>query len=104
MIKETQVGRRYAEAIFEIAESNDKVIEIYEALNSLMEAYKTDIDFKNFVDHPLIDIAEKKEVLGTIYKDESEEIRNIIFYLLDKHRMGNIREIDRKSTRLNSSH
>ena len=35
-----QVGRRYAEAIYEIAVSSDKVKEIYEALNQMMELYK----------------------------------------------------------------
>ncbi len=90
---DSQVGRRYAEAIFEIAESKNSIKEVYEALNSLMESYKTDRDFKNFIDHPLISDSEKKEALEKIYHSESEEIKNIIFYLLDKKRIANIREI-----------
>ncbi len=90
---DSQVGRRYAEAIFEIAESKNSIKEVYEALNSLMEFYKTDRDFKNFIDHPLISDSEKKEALEKIYHSESEEIKNIIFYLLDKKRIANIREI-----------
>ena len=93
MIADTKIGKRYAVAIFEIAESNSSVKEIYEALNSLMELYKKDIDFKNFIDHPLIEDKVKKEILASIYKDESQEIKNVIFYLLDKHRIANIREI-----------
>ena len=90
---DNQVGRRYAEAIFEIAESNDSVKNTYEALNSLMESYKTDKDFKNFIDHPLISNEDKKEALDKIYHDQSEDIKHIIFYLLDKNRIANIREI-----------
>lgn len=90
---DNQVGRRYAEAIFEVAESNDSIKNVYEALNSLMESYKTDKDFKNFIDHPLISEEEKKEALGRIYQSEKEEVKNIIFYLLDKNRIANIREI-----------
>ena len=90
---DNQVGRRYAEAIFEVAESNDSIKNVYEALNSLMESYKTDKDFKNFIDHPLISEEEKKEALGRIYQNEKEEVKNIIFYLLDKNRIANIREI-----------
>ena len=90
---DNQVGRRYAEAIFEIAESKDSVKSTYEALNSLMESYKTDRDFKNFIDHPLISNEEKKEALEKIYHTESEDTKHIIFYLLDKNRIANIREI-----------
>ena len=49
-----QVGRRYAEAIYEIAVSSDKVKEIYEALNQMMELYKNDNEIKTFITHPLI--------------------------------------------------
>lgn len=41
-----QVGRRYAEAIYEIAVSSDKVKEIYEALNQMMELYKMIMNLK----------------------------------------------------------
>ncbi len=90
---DNQVGRRYAEAIFGIAESNDSVKTVYEALNSLMESYKTDRDFKNFIEHPLINDEEKIEALGRIFENESQEVKNIIFYLLEKKRIANIREI-----------
>ena len=90
---DNQVGRRYAEAIFGIAESNDSVKTVYEALNSLMESYKTDRDFKNFIEHPLINDEEKIEALGRIFENETQEIKNIIFYLLEKKRIANIREI-----------
>lgn len=93
MIADSQIGRRYAEAIFEIAESNNSVKEVYETLNSLMESYKTDKDFKNFIDHPLITNEEKIEALEKIYQKENQEIKNIIFYILEKNRMANIREI-----------
>ena len=63
-----QVGRRYAEAIYEIAVSSDKVKEIYEALNQMMELYKNDNEFKTFITHPLIELEDKKRM---------ENIRNI---------------------------
>ncbi len=93
MIADSQIGKRYAEAIFEIAESNNSVKNVYEALNSLMESYKTDKEFKNFIDHPLITNEEKIEALGKIYENENQEVKNIIFYILEKNRMANIREI-----------
>ena len=81
-----QVGRRYAEAIYEIAVSSDKVKEIYEALNQMMELYKNDNEFKTFITHPLIELDEKKRVLKEMFKNSDETIENIIFYILDKKR------------------
>lgn len=90
---DNQVGRRYAEAIYEIAESTDKVKPIYEKLNAFMELYKNDDEFKTFITHPLIEEDEKKKVLSSIFKDSDEGILNIMFYILDKKRIENIRNI-----------
>ena len=43
---DNQVGRRYAEAIYEIAESADKIKSIYENLNTLMSFIKTIMSLK----------------------------------------------------------
>ena len=77
----------------EIAVSSDKVKEIYEALNQMMELYKNDNEFKTFITHPLIELDEKKRVLKEMFKNSDETIENIIFYILDKKRMENIRNI-----------
>lgn len=90
---DNQVGRRYAEAIYEIAESADKIKPIYENLNTLMELYKNDSEFKTFITHPLIENEEKKKVIGNIFKEADEETLNTMFYILDKNRIGNIRNI-----------
>lgn len=90
---DNKVGRRYAEAIFSVGESNNNLQEIYEALNSLMEMYLKDKEFKNLIDHPLISLEEKKSFLDKIFVDESQEVKNILFYLLDKGRVSDIREI-----------
>lgn len=86
-----QIGKRYAEAIYEVAEANNKIKETYEVLNSVMELYKTDVDFRNFITHPLIKEDEKKEILKKIFSDSSEI--EILFYILEKGRIAQIREI-----------
>ena len=88
-----QVGNRYAEAIYEIAESTGKIKEVYEVLNNLMELYKTDTEFRTFITHPLIDIDEKKKVLKDMYKSADEQVLDIVFYIMDKKRMRYIRSI-----------
>lgn len=88
-----QIGKRYAEAIYEVAEVKGTVKEIYEVLNSVMELYKKDVDFKNFITHPLIKNNEKMEALRKIFSSSSEEDIEILFYILEKGRISEIREI-----------
>lgn len=88
-----QVGKRYAEAIYEVAEAENNIKEVYEVLNSIMELYKTDVDFRNFITNPLLKKEQKKEALRKIFSGVSETVLNIPFYLLDKGRIADIREI-----------
>lgn len=88
-----QIGKRYAEAIYEVAEAKGTIKEVYEVLNSVMELYKTDVDFKNFITHPLIKNNEKMEALRKIFSSSSEEDMEILFYILEKGRISEIREI-----------
>lgn len=87
-----QIGKRYAEAIYEVAVQRDEVKSIYDVLNSAMELYKTDVDFRNFITHPLIKESEKKETLKKIFSDSNEGVE-ILFYILEKGRIAQIREI-----------
>ncbi|WP_297406244.1 ATP synthase F1 subunit delta [uncultured Cetobacterium sp.] len=87
-----QIGKRYAEAIYKVAEDRNHVKSIYEVLNSVMELYKQNIDFRNFITHPLIKETEKKEALNKIYADSKEGVE-ILFYILEKGRIAQIREI-----------
>ncbi|KXA13644.1 ATP synthase F1, delta subunit [Fusobacterium equinum] len=90
---ENQVGRRYAEAIYTIAEERGKVKETHTFLNSIMELYKNDITFRNFIQHPLLKVQEKEEVLREIFAEVSDELLQIAFYILEKGRISFIRNI-----------
>lgn len=90
---DTQIGKRYAKAIYEISEEKNNIKENYELLNSVMILYKTDIDFKNFIISPLINLEEKISILKEIFKEFSNENLEILFYILNKNRIDCIREI-----------
>nr|WP_307775183.1 ATP synthase F1 subunit delta [uncultured Cetobacterium sp.] len=87
-----QIGKRYAEAIYNVAEAKNEVKAVYEVLNSVMELYKTDVDFRNFITHPLIKEDEKKETLKKIFSESNDGVE-ILFYILEKGRIAQIREI-----------
>lgn len=88
-----QVGKRYAEAIYEISEERNNIKEIYQLLNNTMELYKTDIDFKNFITSPLISFEEKTITLKEIFVSVNAETLEILFYIIKKNRIEAIREI-----------
>lgn len=90
---ENQIGRRYAEAIYGIAEERNEVQETHQFLNSVMELYKNDEMFRNFIQHPLLKYQEKEEVLQEVFKDVPEHLLQIAFYILQKDRMAYIRNI-----------
>ena len=90
---EADIAKRYAEAVYGVAKEKDKVKEIYDMLNSLMELYINDSEFRNFMLHPLIENSEKKDFLGKIFTDADDITMNIIDYLVDKDRIEIIRYI-----------
>ncbi|RUA09556.1 MAG: ATP synthase F1 subunit delta [Fusobacteria bacterium] len=92
-MKEAKVGKRYAVAIYNIAEEKNKVKEVYETLNSIMETYLGNKEFKTLVAHPLISKEEKKKFIETIFSDLEEIEVDIVDYLVDKDRLLNIKTI-----------
>lgn len=90
---DAQIGRRYATAIYDIAEQSDKVKDLNRDLNSVMELYIEDKEFKNLVDHPLVKSEEKKAFLVKVLAGMEDFSIQILLYLVDKNRLSNIRGI-----------
>ena len=72
------IAKRYASAIYDIAESSDKIGEIREALNILAENYNEDEEFKVFLLDPSIKYDEKVEYLHKSFDFISEDAFKII--------------------------
>ena len=82
------IAKRYASAIYDIAESSDKIGEIREALNILAENYNEDEEFKVFLLDPSIKYDEKVEYLHKSFDFISEDAFKIINYLVRKGRVS----------------
>lgn len=82
------IAKRYASAIYDIAESSDKIGEIREALNILSENYNEDEEFKVFLLDPSIKYDEKVEYLHKSFDFISEDAFKIINYLVKKGRVS----------------
>ena len=90
------IAKRYASAIYDIAESSDKIGEIREALNILAENYNEDEEFKVFLLDPSIKYDEKVKYLHKSFDFISEDAFKIINYLVKKGR-GSLAEKIRDS-------
>ena len=82
------IAKRYASAIYDIAESSDKIGEIREALNILAENYNEDEEFKVFLLDPSIKYDEKVKYLHKSFNFISEDAFKIINYLVKKGRVS----------------
>ena len=82
------IAKRYASAIYDIAESSDKIGEIREALNILAENYNEDEEFKVFLLDPSIKYDKKVEYLHKSFDFVSEDAFNVIKYLVKKGRVA----------------
>ena len=82
------IAKRYASAIYDIAESSDKIGEIREALNILAENYNEDEEFKVFLLDPSIKYDEKVKYLHKSFDFISEDAFRIINYLVKKGRVS----------------
>lgn len=88
------VGKRYAEALYNVAESNGKVSEIYKELELVMETYETNNDFKEIFIQPKIDINKKKNFMKNIFGNKLSELGiSMLMYLIDKDRLTIIKSI-----------
>lgn len=93
-MREIIIGNRYALAIYEIAETANKVDEIYRELKIIMETYETNVEFKSFMNHPLIKAETKKSFIDKLFSSNfQEETINFIQYLIDKKRIDQIKAI-----------
>ena len=82
------IAKRYASAIYDIAESSDKIGEIREALNILAENDNEDEEFKVFLLDPSIKYDEKVKYLHKSFDFISEDAFKIINYLVRKGRVS----------------
>lgn len=90
---ETKIARVYAEAIFDIAKRDDNVFPVLEMLDVLLKHIKEDIDFKKFLDYPIIQNDDKKKLISLIYQDIKDKPLEVLNYLIDKNRLSHIEGI-----------
>lgn len=84
------VDKRYAEALVDVAESNNSLDKVQEDLKIFAEAYSTMPELRSFFRSPEVGNDEKKNTLKKVLKDSSTILLPFLLLLVDKGRLGNL--------------
>ena len=86
------VSKNYCDALFALAQEDEKLDVYKEQLNVVADSVKKDDEFRAVMAHPKISKEEKKGMLETIYG----KLLNFLKLLIDKGRFAKIEEIRRE--------
>jgi F-type H+-transporting ATPase subunit delta len=94
MSRDAVVAKRYAKALFEVAEKQQVVSEVEEQLKLIVQALEQDADVQKFLSLPSIDPERKVAVLKAAFGDRvSALVLNTIQILISRRRQDVIAEV-----------
>ena len=99
-----EIARVYAEALFDVASEKDKLDEVREEIGQFADALDSDQELQVFFFSPYFSTAEKQEGIEKAVSGASEEFRNFLDLLTEKHRMPVIFRIRQAYEELWRSH
>lgn len=87
------LNRRYALALYEIAEGKGKVKEYLDELEQVVNAINKDTEFLKIMEYPEISTADKKKMFTEIFKGKiNEDIFSFLLVLIEKGRIDQLNE------------
>ncbi|GGM32592.1 ATP synthase subunit delta [Paraliobacillus quinghaiensis] len=79
------IAKRYAEALFQLAQKKEIVDSIESELLIVKEVFQQNPDFNTFLENPSLDGLKKKQLIDQAFKDFSQEVHNTLKLLIDRH-------------------
>lgn len=87
------LDRRYALALYEIAEKNNKVDEYLQDLRGICNIFEENKDFYEVIKHPKVNTAKKKEIFTDLFKGKiDEELLAFLIVLIEKGRILQLKD------------
>lgn len=87
------LDRRYALALYEVAESKGKVEEYLQDLREICDLVENNQEFYEVIRHPQINTRKKKQTFINIFKGKiDEELLSFLLILIEKDRILYLRE------------
>ena len=89
-----QLAKKYAVAMFEVAQDDDKLVPYGKQLADIRELFETQPLLRSFLGDPQVQPADKKQLLDKVMgSDVDKSVHNFMMLLIDKHRISLIKEI-----------
>ena len=93
-MRDETIARNYAEALFELAERHEGVEAYGTGVEIVARLIDESDDFRRFLETPRIAVAEKKEVVRTVFGEKlPARLVNFVLITLDKRRQRLLRVI-----------
>lgn len=87
------LDRRYALALYQVAEEKGKVDEYLEDLRQIVEIIENSEDFQQIIKHPQINTNKKKQTFISLFKGKvDEELLVFLLILIEKDRILYLKE------------
>lgn len=87
------VAKRYATALFEIAQQHGQIGSIQEEMKELKKAFHDNKDIGELMASPKLSSAKKKEIIANIFKGVNPLVLNALYVLLDAKRMDEAQNV-----------
>lgn len=96
------LDRRYALALYEVAEEKNKVEEFLKDLRTICDLIENNKDFYEVIKHPQISTKKKKQTFINIFKGKiDDELLSFLLILIEKDRILFLREKLREMEKIN---
>lgn len=97
------IGKRYAEALYEVALELDKLEQFKEEIKSISQVLESEPKLKTIFEHPKLSKNEKKDIINSIFKSRvSQEVLNLCYIVVDKGRETHLADISEEYTRFSN--
>jgi F-type H+-transporting ATPase subunit delta len=94
-MKSSQVGARYASALYQLASDAKKQDEVFEQMRSLGEALKGDAVITEFLNSPVVRPSQKEAAFAAVFKavKVNDIVRDFVSLLARKQRLDAFKDI-----------
>ncbi len=86
----SQVAKRYAEALFQVAQSQNALAEVSADLKELAKAFETTPELVSLLQAPKISSEKKKAMVSNILSNAHQAVVNTLHLLIDKKRINEV--------------
>lgn len=86
----SQVAKRYAEALFQVAKKQGTLAEVGADINEVAKVFANNAELVSLLAAPKLRASAKKEMVKTLFSNANEAVVNTLQILIDKKRISDL--------------